>query len=171
MIKRLIKFGLPFFIIMITLISCTPKPYWVEHDGMFDTCDIARAQQAMPFTVVIPDYMPEIQGEAKLPLISGTLGKSSSNGQAEINLLYPLKYSDKSVILITECNYVYTLGYPEMDPELELVNMQGKQVVRGINNEYSVFSFNENGVYYIVDCRDVPVEEALKVLESMLKQL
>jgi hypothetical protein len=172
MMTRFIKFGLIFFIIIASSLSCTTaSTYWTEYKGMFYTTDIARAQEEMPFTIIVPDYMPEMQGEVKLPIITGTLKKSSGGGTAEIELLFYLTYADKSLIKLIECNYVYTSGDPELNPELEVVNMKGKRVIRAIRNEHSTFYFNENGIYYILNCQYVPVAEAVKVLESMLKQL
>jgi hypothetical protein len=172
MIHRSMKFGLIFIIIAIPLIGCTTTTPAREDNGIFYTTrDINQAQDKVPFTIIAPDYIPEMQGEMTPPSITMTLNKKSNSGKAKIELLYPLPYSNMSYIQLIECNYVYTSGDPELNPELEIVNIQGKQVVRYIRNEYSTFYFNENGIYYILDCHDVPVEEAEKVLESMLKQL
>lgn len=169
---KILRLALIITVLALVGNSCVPKPlYWAEYaDGTFYTRDIVRAQQEMTFTIIVPDYMPEIKG-VKLPSITGNLKESSSDGKAKIMLLYPLKYSDNSVITIIECNYVYTSLDPKLNPWLEVVNMQGKQVIRCINNEYSDFCFNEDGIYYVLFCRDVPATEAEKVVESILKQL
>lgn len=171
MIHRLIKLGLLFLIIMIALISCTPKPYWVEHDGMFYTCDISRAQEEIPFTIIFPSYLPHFEEGMSLERIEGTLKEYQSEGRAEIMMIYSTRRVDEPFIVIKEYNYPVIPGNPNINPEFSINQYKAIDLVISDRNEDIYFYYNYEGIYYNIHYVYISFEEAAKVVESMLKQL
>ena len=172
MIYRLIKFWLITFVLLILLTgySCQSLP-WVERDELFHTIDLTRAQEEIPFTIITPDYIPMIRGDIRYPGITGTLKEYQINGKAGIDITYFTKYDKESFIEIEEYNFPVTSGDPEINPGLEIVNMYNIEVVRSVSEYDTYFCFNKDEVYYLLHFQYVPLDEAEKVLESMLKQL
>jgi hypothetical protein len=172
MMSRLIKFGLIFSIILISCICCVQKsPQWMEGADRFFTLDIKRAQEEIPFTILFPSYLPNIQGDMRLVGIEGILKEYQNEGRALIIMVYSAVHN-ASIIEISEFNYPVTSVNPDINPGLEKVNMQNKEVIRDIGNDGSVyFYFNHDGIYYIIHFEYIPFEETEKVVESMLKQL
>lgn len=160
----------------------TPPPaangsiYWMEAQGRFCTNDLARAQAEIPFTILLPTYIPDKREDAPLPQIEGPLRISSSDNEIEVIIRY-LVYLGSDIpghVFITERNSPISLGDPELDPELELIEICGKQVVKTEGN-FALgpgvwFSFNLDNIYFVVEVYNLPTEEAVKVVESLIEQ-
>lgn len=172
MITRLYKLGLTLLILLILSSGCSCKSLpWEERHDRFYTRDIVRAQEEIPFIIITPNYIPKIHGDIRYPGIVGTLKEYQIDGKAGILITYFTEYNKESFIEIEEYNFPTTLGDPEINPNLEIVNIQNTEVVRSVYEYNTYFSFNKDEIYYLLYFQYVPLEEAEKVVESMLKQL
>jgi hypothetical protein len=145
---------------------------WVEYMNHFYTNDIDRAQQHIPFTLLLPGYIPTKEHNQPIPAIEGTLN-TSPNIKPEVMIKYgawPAGY-----ISIKESTYPNVLEYPESNESYEQIEIDGKHTViikektSPLNN--CSFSFKGGDIYFIVDILNVSHEEALKVVDSMLQQI
>ncbi len=156
----------------------TEAPYWATENGVFYTKDFDRAQKEIPFLIILPDYFPSKQEEMLLPDIKGPLRESQINGEIEIEIRYTLQpgLKDSGLIRIFETNLNFTLGDPELNPRLEVISIRNNQVLKIEQGDLGLgpgiwFSFNSNNIYFVVEIYNLPTEEAIKIVESMIKQI
>jgi hypothetical protein len=194
MIKLSIKLLLALFSITILLcaINCDQKSNdkppeslpWVEDHGLFYTRDIVRAQEEIPFPILLPTYTPDKRKNMPPPSIRGPLKKFQIKDDVEINILYEVYLELEifgeevsGIIWITETNHHLSFGDPELNPDLELIEVHNKRVIVSENigkferDTQFGYSFNHDNVYYIVEISVLTKDEAYKVVESMIKQL
>jgi hypothetical protein len=152
--------------------------YWCETEEWFYTTDLARAQDRVPFPIVLPSYIPAKGKGIPRPSISGPLITGSDN-ETEISISYSIDLGDETEhsIFIIESNYPhahYSMGDPESDPNLELIEIGGKQVVKSEPADPSgsvfLFDFNSESIYFTVGLCNFPADEAMKIVESIVKQ-
>ncbi|UCH50605.1 MAG: hypothetical protein JSV54_06185 [Chloroflexota bacterium] len=155
--------------------------YWLEVEDQFYTTDLARAQDKVPFPIVLPSYIPDKGKGIPLPSIKGPLIDSNMHtgldNKIEININYSIDLSEEAgyLIRITECNYPYTIGDPKWDSDLESIEIEGKQVVRA-EFDHSLgpaiwFSFRSQNIYFVVESYNIPADEAMKIVESIIGQI
>jgi hypothetical protein len=160
--------------------------YWMETEVIFDptdpnrviekrfyTNDLARAQNRVPFPIVLPTYIPYKAERIAGPSIEGPLISESDN-RTDIIVRYDVYLGEAwSQIFITEANYDYSLGDPELNPQLDLVDIGGKQVVTEEGGHplgpAKYFSFNSDNIYFVVESYNLPADEATKVVESIIR--
>lgn len=136
----------------------------IEYQRRFGTNDIARAQNHVPFTIVVPKYLPNT--EQHLPTIDGPLDPSD-NTSFRIRMTYGVP--PNGLIVVTEYTYPHISARPIASPTLEQVEIAGKQVMKSKDN--MLFIFEARNVSFIVQSREVPGEEARKVAESIIQQI
>lgn len=151
--------------------------YWATENGIFYTKDLARAQQEIPYKIILPDYFPGVQG-VLLPNIKGPLRGNTIHGGKEVEIYYTPKPNDDDspLIRIFETDQDFSLGDPQLDPTLEKITIQNMQVLKRKGEDFGIgqsnnFSFNANGVYFVVEIYGYPENEAIKIIESMIKQM
>lgn len=159
---------------LIATSGCADKTRlpWEESYGRFYTKDIARAQKEIPFPILLPTYVPNEQKGSSLPQVTGPLRAYQYDGEIEINILYLVNLDSGVVgtIDINESNYPVLPGDPKINPGLESMEINGEIVIREGNPPDSIYYyFNQNSVYFVVIFYDFPSDEALKVIESMVK--
>jgi hypothetical protein len=165
-------------ILLSSIVGCSQeikdKFCWQESGGFFITIDAERAQKEIPFTLVLPTYIPpDKRNIIPPPNIKGLLPQFRENNEVNITILYSIKYQDDSyrVIIIDEYNYPLIFPDPEDDPELEYINIAGIHVIQDKNQKPIHFYFNGNGIYFVVESNDMPYEDAFRMVDSMIKQL
>ena len=130
------QYRLIFLVIIATIFSygCNSQMNlaWEEFQGRFYTTDLDRAQEEIPFTILLPTYLPDNEQKTILPSIDGPLAQFQSDNEIEVNVKYgfDLGYDWPGIILITESDFPSSLGDPELDPELERVEIEGISVVK-----------------------------------------
>jgi hypothetical protein len=134
-----------------------------RYEKRFDTTDIARAQEHIPFTIVMPTYVPALKLGAT-PDIDGSL-EISDPSQAEIRIRYQIYR--QGIITITETTHNFSLGEPSVDPDLERIQIGNKAVVRTRDNQN--FSFTSNNLNFVIQAYFVSGDEVYKVVESMIR--
>jgi hypothetical protein len=151
--------------------------YWEEHDNHFSTTDLARAQEEIPFPIVIPTYSPENTAKEIFPDVEGPLKQFQDNNTTEITIRYALDFGNNvwGGVIIYESNFASSLGDPELNPDLELIEIDGISAIKTKDDFggglYAYYSFNSKGIYYNVETHNIPNEESYKIVESMIEQI
>lgn len=151
--------------------------YWTEQEGRFYTNDLARAQAEIPFPIVLPTYIPDKRQDTPPPGIDGPLRTGRDDNEIVVHIKYGFYLGQELLgyIMITESNYPYSLGDPEINLELERIEIEGMFVVK-TKDSWSpgfdaYYSFDSNNISYIVETHNLPNEESGKIVESMLNQI
>lgn len=172
-------------ILNLLLFSCNPSSptmdtnlYWIEYQGRFYTQDIVRAQEIMPFQILLPKYIPNEGQRMSLPLIDGPLKDSQNfDNTVTVNIKYAINIGNdiSAIVIITETNSYYDIGDPNTDPYLEEVIILGISVVKTKDewspNRDTYYSFNSKGIYYVIEMHNLPDDESYKIIESIIMQL
>lgn len=145
---------------------------WIEYNGAFMTTNFTRAQDEIPFRIILPTYIAEDYQEIPLPGIKGPLKRFQKKGEVEIEIDYIITYSSDNYgfVTITESERAIIPGNSENATEIN-----GKRVVLWSGN-YSLgpgyfFFFEGSDIYFIVETNRISYEESIKIVESMIKQL
>ena len=148
---------------------------WVENEGRFVTLDLARAQQEIPFAILLPKYLPS-DSQKKIPDIEGPL-KQYQEDKVEIKImfsLYPTR-GMSGIIVIYESNSPASLADPELNPELETVDIKDITVIKTRDDwspdKDAYYSFEYAGIYYVMEMHGLSTGESKKIVESILAQL
>lgn len=177
-----IMFSLLFWITVLPLIGCSGMPttslYWGTNNGQFFTSDLNRAQQEIPFKIVVPEYF---SGENKVelyPAITGPLRETQVEDKAEIEIRYTLEpgEDDSALVRMFEANSEISLGDTESNPHLEVIQVLNMQVLMREQGDFGLgqgiyFSFHSEELFFIVELYNMPYDEAIKLVESIIVQL
>lgn len=145
--------------------------YWNEFQGTFLTKNLARAQAEIPFTIILPTYLPK-ELEDVFPDIKGPLLEYREGDEIEVHIYY-LSYpiTELPGIIIEERNHHLDLA----GSELEHIKINGIQVFMETGDFVLGpgiwFNFSFNNIYYLVEIYNLTYEESIKVVESMINQL
>lgn len=149
---------------------------WNEAQGRFYTNDITKAQAKIPFNIILPTYIPYDGQTFPLPIIDGLLETDNLDNSIKVNITYNTFSSNipPGIILITEANYKVSLGDVQLNPELEVIDIGNIEVIKTRDDFSEIdayFSFNDNGVYYVIETHYLTHEESLKIVVSIIDQL
>jgi hypothetical protein len=136
---------------------------WIESNYEFFTNDIVRAQKYIPFAIVFPSYIPGNTDGSIMLMISGKIDPSIT-GPVEIKITYYIQPNGQ--IIVSERNNSQLAGALKQQ-NLEKIEINGKQVMKDKNN--TTFYFDSADIGIIVHAYNVPGEEVLKVVESMIR--
>ncbi len=172
-------------IIIFLLGSCScdnskKSLYWeVEGQRTFFTNDLKRAQDEIPFEIILPTDLPRnLQDE---PDIIGILQESWLDTESKLDVSY--QAIDEVIVgrvYITEWLYPINLSQPEYDSECQYLNIDGTQIVECANdwNVHSpdgtlllgfIFYWKYNDTYFRASIHGYGHNEAVKVIESMIQ--
>ncbi len=154
---------------------------WIEIDNRFDTSVLSRAQEQIPFPIILPNYHPENGQVISLPYIEGPLKQFQEENHVEIIIRFSIILSSTSSvgIMISESNYASSLGEPELNPELEKIEIVGMPVIK-TRDDWSIsdvyYSFDSRNTYYNLEAHFLPNKESVKItvfkiVESMIIQI
>lgn len=153
----------------------TGKVWSIDSSGNVQTNDFERLQRSTPFTIIVPDYVPDELLSVPV-MYTKTVGM---NAQNDVDIRFSYTNSTKS-IHIEEVNYIYNwIPDERMNPvyfELDSVKVLREDYKRNVPasgqlievNVYS-YTWNTNGVSFVVDIWDYSEAESRKVIESMIK--
>jgi hypothetical protein len=176
-----LKLFLAFFIGILFLVpllsSCgfgkSSKSAWVtDSNNYFHTNDVKRAQREVPFTIILPTYLPDDMDPNYPDQIDGPV-KALNYHEVEIKITY-IK-GDRSIYISEQNVKLVMAPTEELDPIY--LDIAGTKVLRqkaqmagssGIT-EGLVFDWNQNGLTFAVQVFSVSEEEAVKIIESMIK--
>ena len=148
---------------------------WEEYHGQFNTLDLARAQEEIPFPIVLPSYIPDKRQNPPPPNIRGPLGEFQYNDKVQIEVYYSVDFGGETyvTILIEESNYPVLPPDPKLNPGFEVMEIRGKEIITKEGNFSPgpgvVFFFSQDQIYFVVHIYNLPTEEATKVVDSMLE--
>lgn len=159
-----------------SMIDCSSHPTWMEYNGMFATKDFTKAQDEIPFRIVLPTYLPYNQQDTSIPDIEGPLKEFQDKDRIEVIVAYGIKKPDDNygLITISEWNCAFELGDPEINPDLELVTIANTRVIKTKDNwadgNTYYYSFNSDGTFFIVESHYITVGEINKMVASIIDQ-
>jgi hypothetical protein len=138
---------------------------WAENGDIFLTGDVARAQEHVPFKIAFPTCLPGDSNKQISPVITGMI-KPSSIGPVQVRITYYIQ--PKGTIFINESNRSQ-LAEASKQRDLQIVEISGKQIMT--NSDNTVFYFDLADIGITVNSVQVPGDEMLKLVESMLQQI
>jgi len=148
---------------------------FVDSQGMFRTNDLERAQQEIPFTIILPQYLPDNLNPYNPYEIGGPPKGSSGNGNIRVWILY--KAEGKPEIKVIE-NSEKFLMLPNPDLNPVYLDIAGVQVLQQNDDLYGdpiieglQFNWNQSGRTFSVEVFEYSQDEGIKIVESMIKQI
>jgi|GEM_PF-1662111 len=146
--------------------------YWfVDSNGHFHTNDVKMAQKEIPFTIIVPDYIPDIFGSNYSYEITGPFENPLSN-YIEVKIQY---IDEQHQIYISEYNKkVIMLPNDEAKPVyhdiIGIKVLQQQSFLYGSEDTIEGLSFNWNidALTFEVEIFNIPEEEGIKIVESMI---
>ena len=156
----------------------TTAPYWATMNGTFFTKDFDRAQEEIPFKIIVPNYFPSVETNTLLPDIRGPLRKTQLNGDVEIEIRYTLEPESENsgLIRMFETNKKLEFIDNDTNPNSVIITILNKKVLKKEQEDFGLgrgfwFGFSVNGISYIVEVYNIPFIEATKIVESIIIQL
>lgn len=153
--------------------------YWFEDtSGRIETNDIVRLQKEVPFTIVLPTYIPD-----ELTIIPPGLYKSRGRYSPDdvwVNIFYS-NPTTPNTINIDEVNS-YMERVPSELTEYTYFNYGAIEVLEEKFLEYNpwsdegttwtvlAYTWDKDGINFQVDIRGYDQTEARKIIESMIQQ-
>jgi hypothetical protein len=167
-------------LLLATFLGCTHGSsediFWVvDSQGMFHTSNLGRAQQEIPFTIILPTYLPDNLDPDSPYEIIGPVEGSTENENVEVRISY--RSGGYRIIEIFENSQtIIMLPTPELNPIYH--DIAGIQVLQQETHLYGEtitegLSFNWNqGVFtFSVVVFSYSQDEAIKIVESMIEQI
>ena len=178
-----------YFVMLLLLCACLlscnsgEELLWTtDQYGRFITQDLARAQEEIPFPIVVPSYLPDNLG--KYPLITGPLKGQWKEDELEVDVVYQaVGLISDGLIEINEYNHSVTLGDPALNPGYVYSEIAGTEVVETehtrsmlgdegvIHISGWIFGWNKDDVYFVVQINGYDRDTTVKIVESMIEQL
>lgn len=163
-----------------SFVSSTPSLYWdVNSGGSIETNDITRLQKELPFTIILPEYLPDelksIQPRLVLDkeTVVGELDihYSSSESVMELNITEYLPSKPLPPGMLGALNPDYT---PITLAGIQVFEAQGNgQVFRGgkaISEGFIQYMWDKNNLHFNSEVYGYDQTESRKIIESMVKQ-
>jgi hypothetical protein len=149
--------------------------------GMFYTYDLERAQEELPFTIILPTYLPDNMRE--YPYLEGTLRHGVKADKPEVRVIFQEVEAWKGGgIEIYERNYTMLPPSTEDNPELFYIDIEGVQVLvdklglsQGSPENTNAtqgweFWWDRQNIYFDVSIYQYDWDTATKMIESMIQQ-
>jgi hypothetical protein len=150
--------------------------WFTDPPDVFHTNDLQRAQKEIPFTIVLPNYLPNDFSPCPY-MIEGPLGASVED-TINVRITYQEKSISDYAIFIDEQNTSFNTNI--MDSDGTWFTIAGVQIFEGEFDSEKLFSsetqivmglyykWNQNGIDINVDFLGFEQNEARKVIESMV---
>jgi hypothetical protein len=155
--------------------TSTVKAYWHESKGTFQTNDLKRAQNELPFTIIVPTNLPNGM-DPNYPFdIYGPL-KSTVVDPNTVHIQYG---DGEKQITIEESNTI-SVPFPDSNAEPTFITISGISVLREKHKGYwgsniSIpalrYRWNQANCLFSVDVWTYSETEGEAMVESMIKQL
>ena len=144
--------------------------YWFRDPvGFFHTNDLDRAQEQIPFTIILPTYLPEDMGLDALKIY----------GPREVNIGDDIRGTEVQISYISGDREIYIdeddsgqVMHPASDSPVFL-DINGMMILKQVSSieERIGFDWNHDGIRYAVRVYSIDEEEAIKIVKSMIEQL
>ena len=169
------------FISLLTFLLGCPQGsdedyLWVVNSqGIFRTSDLERAQREIPFTIIVPEYLPDNLDPYSPYLIEGPVKGSSGNENIRVEVSYKA-YGKPEIDIIENSEKFLMLPNPDLDPVYldiggvqvlqQEAHMYGNPIIEGLH-----FDWNQSGRTFSVRIFEYSQDEGIKIVESMIKQI
>ena len=153
----------------------TGKIWSVSDDGVVQTNDFQRLQKATPFRIVLPSYVPS--DLASCPLVFTKTVGTYAQKDVQVKFSYT---NERNAITVEETNF-----WPLLEPNNEMnplhlvlngsdvVQETFKKFLKGGSQDIAVdvygYTWQRQGVGFVVDVQGYLETEARKVIESMIR--
>jgi len=171
------------------LLGCSPTDqelFWFESEefGQFSTLDLERAQNEVPFMIIVPTYLPDKISEH--PSIRGPLLEQWSDRDAYLEMAYLHTGGGlyEGAVLIEEHNRPMRGPDPDLNPGYVYVDITGVEVIETEHNLWPykldegpidlwgyIYWWNQENIYFKAAVYGYDHSEAIKVVESMIQQM
>ncbi len=151
--------------------------YWFrDTNGFFHTNDLKKAQEEIPFTIVLPSYLPEGMGLKILQIYGPREIKTGDILEGiEVHIDYILK---EKMILIYENNTGEVVN-PTFSLEPKYLDIYGINVLiqkskidsTGTDEESIYFDWNQGNLTFDMHIFSISEDEGIKIVESIINQL
>jgi hypothetical protein len=178
--SKLVYLGLILLLALATLPGCTLNPVeetlWVvDSHGWFHTNDLERAQQEIPFTIIVPTYLPDNLDPYNPYMIDGPVKGSFENENIRVRISYQAE-GERIIDIIENSEFILMLPNPDLNPiYLDIAGIQVLQQETGLLGETIIeglgFDWNQSGHTYSVQVFSYSQDEAIKIVESMIEQV
>jgi hypothetical protein len=169
-------------LLLTPLLACgsetAHRTYWfTDPPGRFHTNDVERAQEEIPFTIVLPTYLPD--GIGPLPyMIEGPVKGTSDEQTVRLMIRYQDDGGDH-VMFIDEQNssfYEHIVGFEgtfldiagiqvlEDEMDSPVISSSGMEIHQGLQ-----YKWHLDGVDFDVDIFGYDRDEARKIVTSMIQ--
>lgn len=149
--------------------SCSPtstETIWtVDEYGDFYTNNIEKAQEEIPFEIILPAYLPS--NIRHLPKISGPLLSTSHGKNVEVTISYIASENQEGWIHIIEGDFP-VLPPGTDDPVIKSTNIRDVVVYYSGGNELK-FYWNLSGIGFDVWIGNYSLDEALAIVTSFIE--
>ncbi len=161
-------------LLMPLLLSCS---FEGEDITVFNTNDLESIQKEVPFTIILPAYLPEDIGLYTYMLQGPfNVGEGVLLGTIE----YQKQGSDEDIIIEEQNSSFNIYSYPAADSESTYLDINGIKILEEKDPEelyppntptkYGFgYSWNKNGTDFSVTISGYDQDECRKIVESMIK--
>jgi len=177
------------FILLTQLLACRTGSdntsgrdiYWfTQPPEIFHTNDLERAQKEIPFTIILPEYLPD-ELDPHPEMIEGPIKGIYPDDETSVRLRYSEKDGDKNLVFIEELNWPVIVRPPdsestyldingirvlETETESMLFTSSGTEYIPGLR-----YTWNLGGVHFEVTVDEYGRSEARKIIISMINQM
>lgn len=159
---------------------------FVQQLNEFQTQDLSKAQNEIPFPIYLPSYLPEEFRNARLPWIKGPLSRYTLPPDSEeigrpylVNVSYRTNsgYLYDGYIHIDIGGRNWSIPDPKTDSDYTSHLFNGVEIVQatgrwGLDGEATamIFYFYYGDSYYRIEIQGTPYEESIKVVESIINR-
>jgi hypothetical protein len=175
----LIIISLTGLLVLATLfLGCGPgtavqSTWFRDPNGHFNTNDVKLAQKEIPFTIVVPSYVPDILGTDYSFVITGPF-ENGYYKSVEVRITYTK--DDRYIFIVEQNNYRVMGPIEELDPVYH--DISGTRVLQEISGmagssgitEGLGFYWNPDDLTFEVQIFNIPEEDGVKIVESMIQQ-
>jgi hypothetical protein len=148
--------------------------YSRDANGNFRTNNVRRAQKEIPFTIILPTYLPGYMGTNYPYQI---VGHVADNTQPEVGIMIAY-VKDEIGIYISEQNAIY-IATPAAESDSVYLDIFDIKVLfqkpkTGVSSDITgrlLFDWNQNGLTFRVETIFTSEEDANKIIESMIVQI
>jgi hypothetical protein len=150
--------------------------FWdVNSQGIFHTTDLERAQQEIPFTIIVPEYLPDNLDPYSPHLIEGPVKGSSGDEAIEVEVSYKAENKPR-IDIIENSESILMLPNPDLNPiYLDIAGVQVLQQDEAIYSTPTIeglrFDWNQSGRTFSLMAFSYSQDELIKIVESMIRQI
>jgi hypothetical protein len=155
--------------------------YWIiDPPNVFNTNNIKKAQEEIPFKIIFPTYFPD-NLKPYPSIISGPIKDTVSRAEVALNMQYQKKEEGTYLVYISEegspinvipadgskvTNLVF-LGVQVLEEETQDIILPatgGQEAVPSLH-----YYWNRDNIHYEVNIQEYASEVSRKIIESMIK--